>query len=246
MFSVIFEVHRKAEKVEEYLDLAMGLKSTLQTIDGFIDNERFESQLRPGWLLSHSTWRDEKSVIRWRVTQKHHHVQERGRFEIFSDYRLRVGEITADTEPPKGIQVSEQRFDESEIGESACVTLTELFFGDEAKCDRHVATLAQELQLPSGKEAGLLASDVFKSISTIYPDNRPHRPGKLALLATWSDAAAGAKWEPRPLEGSTVRHRRVRVIRDYGMFDRREAPQYYDDVDSRRPTLHAAPRTSSD
>ena len=26
------------------------------------------------------------------------------------------------------------------------------------------------------------------------------------------------------------RLRRVRVVRDYGMFDRREAPQYYEDV----------------
>jgi hypothetical protein len=29
-----------------------------------------------------------------------------------------------------------------------------------------------------------------------------------------------------------ARLRRVRVVRDYGMFDRREAPQYYPDVKS--------------
>jgi len=27
-----------------------------------------------------------------------------------------------------------------------------------------------------------------------------------------------------------VRFRRVRVVRDYGMYDRREAPQYFPDV----------------
>jgi hypothetical protein len=27
-----------------------------------------------------------------------------------------------------------------------------------------------------------------------------------------------------------ARLRRVRIVRDYGMFDRREAPQYYPDV----------------
>ena len=32
--------------------------------------------------------------------------------------------------------------------------------------------------------------------------------------------------------------RRVRVVRDYGMFDRREAPQFYPDADG-RATLHA-------
>jgi hypothetical protein len=29
----------------------------------------------------------------------------------------------------------------------------------------------------------------------------------------------------------TLRHRRVRIIRDYGMADRREAPQYYPPVE---------------
>ena len=36
----------------------------------------------------------------------------------------------------------------------------------------------------------------------------------------------------------TLRHRKVRVVRDYGRFDRREAPQFYEDVKG-RTTLHA-------
>ncbi len=64
MFSVIFEVHPRREKFDLYLDLAKGLKPILEGIHGFIDNERFESSRRPGWILSHSTWRDEKSVVR--------------------------------------------------------------------------------------------------------------------------------------------------------------------------------------
>ena len=55
MFSVIFEVHPKQEKFDLYLDLAQGLKPILEGMDGFIDNERFESSRRPGWVLSHST-----------------------------------------------------------------------------------------------------------------------------------------------------------------------------------------------
>ena len=62
MFSVIFEVNPKQEKFDLYLDLAKGLKPILEGIDGFIYNERFESTRRRGWILSHSTWRDEKSV----------------------------------------------------------------------------------------------------------------------------------------------------------------------------------------
>jgi len=67
MFSVIFEVHPRREKFDLDLELAKGLKPILEGIVGFIDNERFESTRRPGWILSHSTWRDEKSVVRWRT-----------------------------------------------------------------------------------------------------------------------------------------------------------------------------------
>jgi hypothetical protein len=68
--------------------------------------------LKPGWVLSHSTWRDEKSVVRWRSEGEHHVVQDRGRFEVFQDYHLRVGDVTADTDPPRQAPIHEQRFDE--------------------------------------------------------------------------------------------------------------------------------------
>jgi heme-degrading monooxygenase HmoA len=103
MFSVIFvifEVHPKQEKFDLYLDLAKGLKPILEDIDGFIENQRFESTRRRGWILSHSTWRDEKSVVRWRTVGKHHDTQQRGRDEVFQDYhfaggRERQGHATA-------------------------------------------------------------------------------------------------------------------------------------------------------
>jgi len=125
MFSVIFEVFPYEERFDEYLALAKHLKPILETIDGFVDNERFESTRRPGWLLSHSTWRDEKSVVRWRTTGEHHAIQAKGRSEVFRDYHLRVGDVTADTDAPKEAPVREQRFDETEIGAAKLVTLTE-------------------------------------------------------------------------------------------------------------------------
>src|SRR5580704_14853826 len=102
MFVVIFEVVPKQERWDEYLDLAKLLKPEIEQIDGFIDNERFESKRTKGRLLSLSVWRDEKAVIRWRTLAVHHQVQEKGRFEVFQDYRLRVGEFTADSRPPAG------------------------------------------------------------------------------------------------------------------------------------------------
>jgi heme-degrading monooxygenase HmoA len=71
MFSAIFEIFPKRERFDEYLALAKHLKPILEKVDGFVDNERFESRGRPGWILSHSTWRDEKSLVRWRTTGEH-------------------------------------------------------------------------------------------------------------------------------------------------------------------------------
>jgi heme-degrading monooxygenase HmoA len=211
MFAVIFEVQPKPERWNDYLDLAKQLKPKLEAIDGFIDNERFESKRTKGRLLSLSTWRDEKSVIRWRTHGEHHGAQEKGRFEVFEDYHLRVGEITGDSQPPKGLSVEQQRFDATEIGKAKVVTITEV--GEGGTPERLPAALA----LPSG-DAGLLDHEVFESI---------YNPGKLLLLASWRDAEAAGAWRP---VGKSVRHRQVRIIRDYGMFERREAPQYYPEV----------------
>src|ERR1700741_2210773 len=126
MFVVIFEVQPKKERWDDYLNLAKRLKPKLEAIDGFIDNERFGSKRTEGRLLSLSTWRDEKAVIRWRTHGEHHGVQQKGRFEVFEDYHLRVGEVTADTHPPKGLAVKQERFDETEIGAAKTVTITEI------------------------------------------------------------------------------------------------------------------------
>jgi len=94
MFNVVFEVRPRPDRLESYLALAAHLKPILAQRDGFIDNERFASRRREGWILSLSGWRDEKALVRWRTDAEHHRVQERGRSEVFEDYRLRVGEVT--------------------------------------------------------------------------------------------------------------------------------------------------------
>jgi hypothetical protein len=67
MFSVIFEVHPKPEQWDAYLDNAKMLRPELEAVDGFVDNIRYKSLTREGWILSLSGWRDEKSVVRWRT-----------------------------------------------------------------------------------------------------------------------------------------------------------------------------------
>jgi heme-degrading monooxygenase HmoA len=219
MFAVIFEVRPKKERFDDYLALAKQLKPKLEATDGFIDNDRFKSQRDPALVLSLSTWRDEKAVIRWRTHGEHHGVQEKGRFEVFEDYHLRVGEIVADSAPPHGLVIVQQRLDETSVGAGKAVTISEL--SPTADKKPASADLAHDLGLPQTGDEGVVDQQTFESIYT---------PGKLLLLVAWADAAAAERWHPRaPAEGR-LRHRRVRVIRDYGMSDRREAPQYYPDA----------------
>jgi heme-degrading monooxygenase HmoA len=221
MFSVIFEVLPGDGKKNDYLELAKHLKPILESIDGFVDNERFESQLRPGWVLSHSTWRDEKSVVRWRSEGEHHKVQEKGRFEIFQDYHLRVGDVTSDTAPPKQAPILERRFDETEIGKAKVVSLTEIVPIKDAAFAKQADLLPAHLGLDP-KAGGVVQYDVWASI---------YNPGKVALMVSWKEAAAADSWMPKKIDGiESLRHRKVRVVRDYGRFDRREAPQFYPDV----------------
>jgi hypothetical protein len=76
---------------------------------------------------------------------------------------------------------------------------------------------------------GLLAWDVFDAVLT---------PGDLILLISWRDRTAAETFEQALTLKDGTRLRRVRIVRDYGMFDRREAPQYYPDAKG-RATIHS-------
>ena len=227
MFAVIFEVNPKPEQWDAYLGYAKLLRPELEQIDGFIDNERFSSLRREGWLLSLSIWRDEKAVIRWRTLAAHHAVQEKGRFEIFENYHLRVGEIARDTGLPAGQSLQQQRFDETEVGAAKHVTISELPPADGGRPGRD--DLARALGVPGADidtgtgtgTAWIVDQEVWESL---------YNPGKLLLLVSWRDAAAAERWHPADIAAAKPRHRHVRIIRDYGMADRREAPQFYPPV----------------
>jgi heme-degrading monooxygenase HmoA len=228
MFAVIFEVHPRAGRKEAYLGLAKQLKPKLEAIDGFIDNERFGSKLREGWVLSLSIWRDEKAVIRWRTQEEHHGVQEKGRGEVFADYHLRVGEVSSDTETETANALPTTRLDETTAGIAKACTITELTPSPHGDLAGRVNHLLGELDVRDG-HPGLVSHEMFESITN---------PGKILLLASWADAATASAWRPaQPAGVGAQRHRQVRVIRDYGMFDRREAPQYYPDAQDRRQAV---------
>src|SRR5437879_12285842 len=93
MIAVIFEIWPKPGQKQRYLDLAAELRPLLETIDGFISIERFESIYEPGKMLSLSFFRDEAAVNAWRNIEEHRREQIAGRAEIFADYRLRIAGV---------------------------------------------------------------------------------------------------------------------------------------------------------
>jgi heme-degrading monooxygenase HmoA len=225
VFAVIFEVEPKPGHWDDYLAIAATLRPELERIDGFLANERFRSLEREGLLLSFSTWRDEKALVRWRSHALHHQAQVRGRQQVFADYHLRVGEIVADTDADVGPQGRPARTDETEAGMGKAVTLTEAApkSGTPVTADE----LAGQLGFAGpGRTAGLVDAASFESIVN---------PGKILWLATWRETEAASSWWAATAAAGArqladrvhLRHREVRIIRDYGLFDRREAPQYH-------------------
>ena len=96
-----------------------------------------------------------------------------------------------------GASLPQSRFDETETGTSRVVSILE-------EPDADAAPTAP----------GLTDSDLFDGITV---------EGSRLLLLGWRDRVALDAWGGQP---ATLR-RDVRVIRDYGMRDRAEAPQYH-------------------
>ncbi|HLH77743.1 MAG TPA: antibiotic biosynthesis monooxygenase [Candidatus Binataceae bacterium] len=212
MFAVIFEVQPRQERWEEYLGLARLLRPELEQIEGFIENERFVHQADGSRLLSLSLWDNEKALVRWRTVPLHHEAQERGRREILADYHLRVGEVIGDSARPPIDLLAGQRFDVTQSGAAPVATIS--------------IVVPPARSLPEvGEASAAITCDRFTSLTT---------EGKELVLRGWRETEAAVDWE-RALgrKSDLIRHLRVRIIRDYGMVDRREAPQYFPPVPAR-------------
>ena len=229
MFSVLFEVHPKSDRWDAYVGYAKVLRPELEKMEGFVDNIRYRSLTREGWILSLSGWRDEKAlVVRWRVQAIPPWRTGEGPRRGFSTITSRVGQVTKDTRLPAGYALHEQRLDETQAGEGTTVTLIDAKRPPEWVKEASPDDVAKWLGL-APDASGLVAWDVFDAVLT---------PGDVMLLLSWRDDAAAEAFEDAASLNDGARLRRVRVVRDYGMFDRREAPQFYPDP-MRSHTDHA-------
>src|SRR5262245_48466005 len=220
MFAALFEVRPKPTHWDAYLGTAKMLRPELENIDGFVDNIRYRSLTRDGWILSLSSWRDEKALVRWRTKMRHHEAQEKGRAEILADYHLRVGQVTRDTRAPAGQVIQEQRLDETEVGDATTAILLDGRRPSIWVRQSPAHEVGESLGVDRNGD-GLASWDVFDAVLT---------PGDVIAMMAWRTSRAADAFESLIVLEDGVRLRRVRVVRDYGKFDRREATQYYPDI----------------
>ena len=208
MISQFFEVQIKEGQINRYLDLAASLKPSLEAMGGCLFIDRFKSLSRKNLLLSYQIWQDEGSMIAWRVDPKHRTVQETGREKVFDDYRIRISQVLHEERSGKSAWRPERLSPYNDPKRRAPTFV--------------VASESRNRELPIETP---WKRDVFESV---------YRPGIFAHLVDAPSSDAGVDFGRKLLADSTTEYFRVfEVMRDYGMFNRGEAPQYYPPV--RRP-----------
>lgn len=223
MFCGMLEVNPNPDQVDNYFGMAKTLLPRLETIDGFVDNTRYASFTRPGWFLSLSSWRDEKALVRWSVEAGHHQVMQAARDRVFADYQMHIGEVISDTHVPAGQSLVQQRLDVTQTGRGVAITLLSSTFKEGWAAQVDAVAVARALGFdPEGLSAA--SWDVFEAVAV---------PGELIALLKWNTSEAAHDFERSMQRAEAVRLRQIRIVRDYGMFDRREAPQYFADKQPR-------------
>jgi heme-degrading monooxygenase HmoA len=208
MIGLFFEVETREGHRDHYLELAASLRPALDAIGGCLFIDRFQSLTRPNLLLSYQIWQDEGALTAWRVHGHHHKVQEAGRETVFADYRIRVAQVVHEARPGQAVWQPERRTP----------------YNDPArrKPTYVLAAESASARLPVTLEG---RHDAFASV---------YREGRFAHLADVPDVQSGVELGTRLLADPASEYVRVfEVMRDYGMYERKEAPQYYPPVSRR-------------
>jgi len=205
MISQFFEIRVKDGRVNTYMYLAASLKPRLDAMGGCLFLDRYKSLNRKNVLLSYQIWRDEGAMTAWRVDAAHHKIQETGREKVFADYRIRIAQVVHEARPGKPIWQPER--------------LTP--YNDPARRPPTyvIASESKKAELPAATE---WRWDSFESM---------YRPGYFAHLVDLPDYQSGLDFGQQFFADPTTEYFRIfEVMRDYGMYDRKEAPQYYPPV----------------
>jgi heme-degrading monooxygenase HmoA len=206
MIGLFFEVQTKQGHRDQYLELAASLRPALDAMGGCLFIDRFQSLSNDNLLLSYQIWRDEGALTAWRVHAYHHKVQEIGREKVFSDYRIRIAQVIHEARPQQPVWQPERRTPYNDPARRAPTYV----LASESKSDR----------IPVATE---WPHQAFASV---------YRDGQFAHLFDVPDPQAGIAFGDRLFADSTTEYVRIfEVMRDYGMYARTEAPQYYPPVE---------------
>jgi len=203
MIALFFEVTPKPGEENRYLDIAAALRPELEACGGVLFLDRYKSHARPRTLLSHQIWADEASLVRWRSNKKHYAAQTAGRDKVFEDYHLRVGPVIAEGGEGGGV-----------IPQPEGIAYNDPLLQPE----RFVIIVRSHTRAVPAGDGG----ETFESV---------YRPNEFAWIGTPSDRQSGYEALRRVANDSHVSAAQLCLVsRDYGLVNRREAPQYFPDV----------------
>ena len=202
MIGLFFEVVPRAGHEQNYFDLAALLRPELDKNEGLMFIDRYKSLSRRELVLSHSLWTDEESLVRWREHTKHKATQRAGRELHFSDYRLRIATLVAEW----------LRQGTSHV---ACRPATP--FAAEVPI-RSVLAVSRTTP-PVSSVSGEAFESVYQAKEYMTIGDEWH----LSNVQNNVDFLVG--------DPGVTAIRLFAVIRDYGMYDGAEAPQFYPPVE---------------
>lgn len=203
MQALLFEMEPRNGHEDDYFQHATKLRPILMQHDGLIYIERFKSLTYPKVILSHSLWQDEASIARWRTNREHHKSQTTGRFKHFEDYRIRISHV---------LHYAESNADVREWGNDGSYSTPNL------QTDSFIAILRS--QKPLRKQDG----ETFASVT--------ETDSYLTVFDAASEVDGQSKIDEAQRAGGVLTALLARVSRDYGLYDRTEAPQYFKAVEN--------------
>lgn len=198
MHALLFEVAPRAGHEDHYFTHAAALRPLLAAHEGLLFLDRFRSLTHPNIILSHSHWRDEAALAKWRTDPTHHRSQAAGRNQHFRDYRIRIAHVLQNY--TRGKETTEWSHDGAYRDPAA----------HKPRFVVIVATQGEAIQ--NGGEA-------FRSVNV--------EDSYLAVSTPEAEADGRALVAGASRSAHVTNAMLASVSRDYGMFDREEAPQYF-------------------
>ncbi|MEP3524773.1 MAG: antibiotic biosynthesis monooxygenase family protein [Hyphomicrobiales bacterium] len=195
---LLFEMEPRDGHEAHYFSHVEKLRPLLAKHEGLLFIDRFKSLSRPKIILSHSLWKDEAAISKWRTDATHHQSQAAGRYQHFVDYRIRIShalEVDNRDENPSTWS-AEGSYRSADAADTRLLVIT-----------------------ASKGEPYKGSGELFTSVN--------HQDTYLTIKTAASTQEATRLAQAAKQDTSVTRVIISNVSRDYGMFDRDEAPQYF-------------------